>query len=484
MKLIKSIGKIVLVLTTVSLLASPLQAGAAPYEGYSYSYWGDSVSTPNAYTPAGTIDGTEQGIGKLLEPSDMYVAEDGLLYVLDAGNGRIVVFDQDWRVVREIRGFVQDGQKEKFNNPQGIFVTKHNHIYIADTENRRVVELTGEGEFVRVIGAPKSEVIRSGFEYYPIKVSVDKAGRIYVVGRGVFDGIIELDSGGNFTGFMGTNRVKFDAWDYFWKKMSTKEQRSKLEQFVPLEFNNVDLDSEDFLYTTTSELTSSDPIKRLNPVGEDVLRRQGYWFPRGDIYSMGNSESSLLIDVKVGENGVYSALDSRKGRVFTYDQDGNLLYIFGRMGEQEGTFRTPVALERRGDHFLVLDKAMNRISIFKPTRYGALINEANELLFSGKYDEAERKWRDLLKLDANNEIAYVGIGKVLLRQGENKQALEYLKLGYDREYYSKAFGKYRKEVVREYFGTGMTIVIVLGVALGGFSFFRRRARGKVNANVT
>ncbi len=132
------------------------------------------------------------------------------------------------------------------------------------------------------------------------------------------------------------------------------------------------------------------------------------------------------------------------------------MYIFGRMGEQVGTFKTPVALESRGDEFFVLDQATNRITIFKPTRYGALINQANEMLISGQYTEAESKWRELLTLDANNEIAYVGIGKAMLRQGENKLAMENLHLGYDRVYYSKAFGKYRKEMVREYFGVGMT----------------------------
>ncbi|RXZ79863.1 gluconolactonase [Paenibacillaceae bacterium] len=484
MKLIQSICKAALVLTVVSLFASPLQAEAAPYEGYTYSYWGTTVNTPNAYIPAGTIDGSGQGIGRLKGPTDMYVAEDGLLYVLDVGNGRIVVFDEQWQVVREIREFVRDGEQEQFANPQGIFVTKKNHIYIADTENRRLVELTSEGEFVREIGAPQSEVLRPGFEYYPIKVAVDNAGRIYVVGRGVFDGIIELDADGAFTGFMGTNRVKFDVWDYFWKRLSTKEQRSKLAQFIPLEFNNLDVDGEGFIYTTTADVTSTDPIKRLNPTGADVLRREGYFFPMGDVYSESASASSLLIDVKVGENGVYSALDSRKGRVFTYDQDGNLMYIFGRMGEQEGTFRTPVAVERRGDHFLVLDQAMNRITVFKPTRYGTLINEANDLLILGQYDEAESKWKELLNLDANNEVAYVGIGKALLRQGENKQAMEYLKHGYDRVYYSKAFGKYRKEMVRKYFGAGMTFVIVFGVGLWCYSIIRRRATGKVKANVT
>ncbi len=311
MKLIKSMCKAALLLAAFSLFASPLQA--APYDGYSYYYWGTTASTPNAYLPEKVIDGAEQGVGKLNSPTDMFVGADGQVYVLDAGNGRIVVFDKDWKAVRQIREFKNGAKQERFANPQGIFVTDHGRIYVADTDNSRVVELEGDGTFVREIGAPKADVIRAGFEYFPRKVAVDRAGRIYVIGRGVFDGIMEMDSDGNFTGFMGTNKVSFNFVDYIWKQLSTKEQRSKLAQFIPLEFNNLDLDQEGFLYTTTAEISSEEPIKRLNPTGVDVLRREGYIPPMGDSYSSNPDASSLLIDIKVGDNGIYSALDSRKG---------------------------------------------------------------------------------------------------------------------------------------------------------------------------
>ncbi len=49
-------------------------------------------------------------------------------------------------------------------------------------------------------------------------------------------------------------------------------------------------------------------------------------------------------------------------------------------------------------------------------------------------------------------MAYIGIGKSLLRQGEYKQAMTFLRLGNDREYYSKALTKYRREYMREHFG--------------------------------
>ena len=62
-------------------------------------------------------------------------------------------------------------------------------------------------------------------------------------------------------------------------------------------------------------------------------------------------------------------------------------------------------------------------------------------------------------------MAYIGIGKSMLREGKYKEAMTYLKLGNDREYYSKALAKYRREYMREYFGMYMTIAIALLVSV-------------------
>ncbi|MDQ6418420.1 hypothetical protein RB620_03120 [Paenibacillus sp. LHD-117] len=476
-------SKVAMLIAALFILSglSTLTAQAAPYEGYTWTYWGETRPSPIAYKPSAMIDGKEQGVGGFKAPSDFFVANDGKMYVLDSGNGRIVVFDREWNVVRQIEEFQNNGKQDRLSNPQGIFVTDKGELYIADTDNKRIVQLTEEGQFVREIGEPQSEIIRTGFQYLPIKLAVDQADRIYVVGKGVFDGIMEFDSDGVFTGFMGTNRVKFNAWDYFWKSVSTKAQRSKLAQFVPLEFNNLDLDEEGFIYTTNTEINSSDPIKKLNSTGIDVLRREGYFPPRGDLFSV---QGSLLTDIAVWDHGVYSVLDSKRGRIFTYNEDGILMYIFGQLGHQEGTFANPVAIERIGDDILVLDQNMNRITIFSPTRFGTMTNEANVLYTTGKSEEAVSVWRDLLKLDANNDIAYVGIGKALLRQGKYDEAMEYLKLGYDREYYSKAFGKYRKDMLRGNFGLIMTSLVVLAAACLVGSKLKRRLKKRVEVDVS
>ena len=471
-----------IILAAALLLASirPAPAAAAPYEGYVYSYWGEAVHSPIAYLPSRSITGQEVGGEPWLAANDLFATADGLLYILDSESGSITVLDQEWQLVDRIESFERDGERDLFRNPEGIFITPAGHIYVADTDNGRVVELGPGGEFIREIGAPESDVLSAGFTFFPRKVIVDKAGRIYVIARGVFDGIIEFDSDGIFTGFMGTNRVAFDPIDLFWKTISTQEQRDKMIRFVPIEFNNLALDQEGFIYTTTADRTSLSPVKRLNPSGIDVLRiSDEYLAPIGDYSRV----RSTFIDIDSAMSGVYRVLDSTRGRVFTYNEDGSLLYVVGGLGNQQGTFRSPVAIANHEDRLYVLDRDLGRVTEFEATRFGQLVNEANALYAGGKHHEAAVLWQEVIKLDANYEMAYVGIGKSLLRQGEFKQALAYLKLGNDRIYYSKALAKYRREYMQENFGFYMTILLpILLVAFIGRSLMRRhRKEAKVHA---
>src|SRR5690625_2015477 len=183
--------------------------------------------------------------------------------------------------------------------------------------------------------------------------------------------------------------------------------------------------------------------------------------------------SSTFVDIDVNEYGVYSALDYKRGRIFTYDEDGNLLYVFGQIGEQRGTFRTPVALARLNEDILVLDKGFNRLTRFKPTGFGSLVNQAVKYYNEGNDQKSAEYWEEVLKLDANYEVAYVGIGKALLMEGKNKEAMEYFKNGYSRQYYSKAFKRYRQEVLRDNFGNIMTGVVSIALVYTGYRLVRR-----------
>ena len=171
---------------------------------------------------------------------------------------------------------------------------------------------------------------------------------------------------------------------------------------------------------------------------------------------------------------MYSALDSKRGRIFTYDKDGNLLYVFGGLGSQQSNFRTPSAIGLMGDRMLVLDKDNNRLSIFEPTNYGSLIREAVVSLYEGKADQSTAAWEKVLQLNGNFEVAYIGIGKSLLKKGENREAMDYFKLGNNREYYSEAFKRHRRDVILNHFGSIVLVIALIASALFAMVKLSRR----------
>jgi hypothetical protein len=471
----RTIIALIIVVLLLGMAAAPVLA--ASDDTYNYSYWGQAVPAPSPYAFTKVMYGQDWKIGNLSSPQDLFVGKDRNIYIADTGNNRIVVLDEQFRVVHVIAEFDNNGKKDTFNQPEGVFHDSRGHLYVADTQNRRLVELNDQGVLVRLFGEPKSTLLREGFQYMPIKLAVDQAERIYVISRGSYEGIMEFDSDNVFSGFIGTNRVKFNPVDLFWKRISTKAQREQMQQFIPLEFNNLNIDADGFIYTTTSEESSERPIKRLNLSGADILRSRGYFPPKGDINTLNVGStpgSSIFVDIASDVGGMYSALDSKRGHIFTYDKDGNMLYEFGGLGSEQGKFRTPSAIAMLDESMLVLDKDNNRLTVFGPTRYGSEIRQAVTSLYNGKTEQSTAAWRKVLQLNANFEVAYIGIGKSLLKKGDNQEAVKYFKLGNNREYYSEAFKRYRKDIVFEYFGRiVLAVVLFIGLIVAAVKWSRR-----------
>jgi len=457
----------VLALCSIFVAACPASA-SSPYLNYGYDLWGNVVPAPQAYVLSREIDGIELGVGRLNNPTDIFVAHDRSMYVVDSGNNRIIRLSPDFEVVGVISKLDNSGEGDYLQRPGGLFVTSDGHIYVADTGNARVVELDQDGRLIREIGPPRADaegLIPDGFVYRPSKVVVDPAGRIRVIATGVYDGLLEFDAAGNFRGFVGAPRVTPSLLDYLWQRISTREQRERMAAFLPAEFSGFDLDQRGFVYATVSDssVQRHDAIRRLNPKGQDILRRRGFFAPVGDVaYYAG---PSVFVDIAVSDHGIYHALDYKRGRVFTYDDSGNLLYIFGGLSDQKGAFYSPVAIDAFEDSIIVLDSCSGCLSIYEPTEYASLILAAIRLYESGHYDRATDAWRQVLKLNANYDLAYTGIGKALYRQGEYREAMRYFALGNDRPGYSDALASYREEIVERHLGTAVMLAVALGLVV-------------------
>ncbi|MEG6614596.1 gluconolactonase [Pseudoclostridium thermosuccinogenes] len=463
-----------------------LAASSVPYHTYNYDYWENIYYTPAAYIPSGNISGVNIGIGMFSNPQDIFVAEDGNVYVADTGNNRIVVFDSNMRLKRIIDSFENEGKEDTFSSPHGVFVTADNKLYVADTSNLRVVVLNEDGSLLKLISNPTSEVLASDFVFSPLKVVADYSGRVYVIAKNIFQGIMAFDDNGNFTGFTGTINVTISTYEKIWRRLSTKRQREKQIQFIPTEFTGLDIDADGFVYATNIDSNGRQSVRKLNPKGQDVIKKAArnvrgeaslsgdlFWRLQGDY-----SGASRIVDVVYRGYGIYSILDTTRGRIFTYDDEGNLLYIFGGRGSQEGTFKNPVAIEAVDDKILVLDAYRGEIMTFTATRYGSLINRAVCLRYEGDEASAVELWKQVLELDSNFELAYVGIGKSLLASGDNKKAMEYFKLGMDREYYSIAYKRYRDDILEDNLGYILTAIVVLTILKIVVSQARKANAGK------
>jgi hypothetical protein len=458
----------------LSTIACETAYASVPYNGYTYDAFGNSVSTAVCYEPDKYLTGFDIGAGALKNPQDMFVSDKNEVYILDSGNKRVIVLDEKLKVKKVIDKIVdENGAMYDLKNPCGIFVTEDKIIYIADTDNQRVISVNENGKIQKRYGKPSSQLFPQNVEYKPRKVVVDKAEDVYVVADGIYQGAVMYDKGTNFTGFYGTNKVEVNTAvlsDYFWKTFfMNKDQRRKTARYVPTTFTNFSIDKGGFIYVCSKDDTSqSNVLKKLNSLGKNVLRVNKESLGYGDLETArfsGNVIKSSFVDVNVDNDGFINILDSTRGRVFQYDQDSNLIAIFGGKSNQVGTFNSPAAIASLNGKVIVLDDKRGDLTIYGLTEFGQWIHTAVKLYNDGLYEDSMEPWKEVLKRDNKLEIAYIGIGKAMLKAGNYKEAMKDFKLGYDVSDYSKAYGLYMSAVIRKNIGIIVAILVLLFVVI-------------------
>lgn len=464
-----------LVFSAVMIFSTPLTANADEGYTYNYDWWGDIQYSPDGYEVAGIFTKNEMGLDKGLNgPSSLFVVDD-TVYVCDSGNNRIIELKRTahdkFEKVRVIEEFYGDAKVKTFSNPTDIAVDGEGCLYIADNGNARVVKLDYDLNYMMEFTKPDDATFDQSLTFLPYKIVVDKVGRVYCIATNINKGLIKYEADGVFSGFIGATPVTYDWTDYIWKRLATKAQRAQMVSFVPTEYDNIYMDYDGFIYACTTKVSdedvdkgTADPIRKLNMMGNDILIRNGNWWPLGDIYwgnGGGYEGPSKIIDITVMDNDVYVALDRVRGRLFAYNSQGYMLFAWGGNGNQDGYFRRPASIEHMGHDLLVLDSLDNSITLFTPTEFGSLVYDAIEQFKNGEYDKSGETWEAVKALDGNYDQAYIGIGRALLRQERYEEALEYFELKWDDDNYSRAFQQYRKEWVEENIGWIFAAVILL-----------------------
>lgn len=348
----------------------------------------------------------------------------------------------------------------QLNAPNDVAVDSLGNIFIADTNNFRIVKMDKDCNLIWEYTKPLDATFDQSQNFLPKKIVVDVAERVYGLCQNINKGLVKFEEDGTFSGFIGANEVSVSMTDYIWKRyFQTKEQRAQTANFVPTEYENIYIDEDGFIYATTTVFSEGDlkwdkakPIRRLNSLGKDILIKNDHYPPIGDLNWVSGSEAtgpSKFVDITVLNDGMYVGLDRIRGRLFGYDSQGVMLWAFGTKGNVDGAFNGAVSIEHMGHDLIVLDQLKNNITIFEPTEYGSTIYSAIETYLKGEYDESAVLWQEVLKLNANYPLAFRGIGQAVMRQNKFEEAMEWFKMAHDRESYGRAFKLYRKEWVEK-----------------------------------
>ncbi len=477
-----------------------------PYPSYNYNAWSVAVPSQNGYIVKDTIDGRRIGLDRLSDPNDplfisetepatltdakdFFLSPKNEFFIVDTGNNRIIHTDINFNLIGCYKTFTGSkvvvekidettGETTKYtptglNAPYGIYVDKNDIMYIADRDNQRVVKCGLDCEIITEYTRPETELYNS-VSFYCTKVLVDAAGNVYVICPAVNRGAIMFSPSGAFMGYYGANRVEVTAEairNRLWRKIASDDQLASLTNITPVEYANFDVDDEGFIYTVTEVAdATTDAVKKMNPAGYNILESttNAANMTFGDQQSItysGTTYATRLTDISVGDNGIINILDYTSGRIFQYDKECNLLFVFGCDQEgQRGGFDNPNAIECLGDLVYILDGRNNDITVFEETLFGDYVHQAVKMYNEGLYEDSLDLWYEVIKRDGNFNMAYEAIGRALLNQDKHDEAMKYFKVAFSDVNYDRAFEAKRQDLLRDNFTLYMVIILLAGAA--------------------
>jgi sugar lactone lactonase YvrE len=447
-------GVILLIAFVISSIPT-LSASASQATSYTYTfdemgYW---TRTQDAYLPDKTI--TDLG---LMAPDDLYIDKGNMLYIADSGNRRIVKYSINSGFVAGILTY------EGFLNPKGVFVTKEGNIYVADPSAKMIFRFDSDFNFIESFskpGAPSFE----GTAFEPIRIAVDNSDNMYIVGEGVYNGVIQLASEGDFLGYFTVNKTKLSIVQAIQNAIFTRAQLDNLVARVPTTFSNVFIDDDNIVYTSTMG-THMDGLKKHNTAGGNIFKNQ-YW------------TSDEITDVYVDDQGIIYTSENG-GFISIYSSAGELIFNFGSFVfdlDVSGLYsRLPTIAVDQDGNLWTADGDKGYLQSFKPTDYALMVYDSMGLYEQGLYEEALEQWTEVLKLNQMSVLAHNGVGKAYLHAERYEEAMEHFKVSGDRKFYSEAYWEVRNTWIQSNLKYIASILVILWLASTLIKRFDKKRR--------
>ena len=72
---------------------------------------------------------------------------------------------------------------------------------------------------------------------------------------------------------------------------------------------------------------------------------------------------------------------------------------------------------------MVSDSVNKNITVFSITDYGKAVRKAQTATLNDNYSETAEEWKEIIKLDKNNQLAYRGLANAYYSSGDSDKAL-------------------------------------------------------------
>lgn len=281
------------------------------------------------------------GADPLSRPVAVALDAQDNLYVLEAGSGRVQVFDPNGQFLRTWGSPGSEAGQFNLNHPSppslegyeaidaygDITVDAAGDVYVLDSFNHRVQKFTGDGTFLATWGMEAvTGTAPDGQFKYASGIATDPDENVYV-GDGGLPSVQQFDAEGNFltkfgdrnqfSGILGSLGVDDQGNVYvsdFWGNQIQvfDSQGQFLHAWGLLSAWGIALDAEGNAYVTQP---TEERIVKLSPQGEILFK----WGERGGGDGQFRQPMGLAID--------------SKGLIYVADYDNNRVQVFRTSGE-------------------------------------------------------------------------------------------------------------------------------------------------------
>ena len=487
--------------------ASVTVSADTPYLTYTVDGYGRMQETQTAYLAQKTL--TKFGEEFLGNPNDIFITDDGEIYVADSGeaadsgdddksstdngsgdsadtdsgtessdnaasasskadsgndkaaskNGRILVGNANGELIK----IIGDGI---LKSPQGIFLTKDKHLYVADPGAKKVFIFDENDKLIGEYGKPDSPLYGETLDFLPIKIVVNDAGDMYIVCQSNTNGVVQISpvEGGTFLGYFGANFTSVDFKTIMYRAIMTDEQRAKMVQNLPSTPDNLAIDEKGLIYTVTRG-DGDNTLKRLNIAGTNMIKTlDGYYDDLPAAVAVGNHDN------------IYVA--SKSGYIYEYNNDGELIYVFA--GSDDGTHRVGLSTMvssiqvDKNDHIYILDSDKSQIQIYEPSEFTSLLHNALYLYAKGRYTASKEPLGEVLKMNSMFDYANKAMGRAFYQEENYDEALSYAKLANDREGYSDAYWEIRNVWLKNNIIALLLAIVLIYIVFKIIKFFDKK----------